>query len=179
MHIFFYKKQEHNIKKGKTKNMKTEKYIESKKSLAKSYFQMGFNCAQSVVLAFADEVKIDKDSLLSLSSPFGGGMGQLREVCGAVSGMFIIEGMLFGYSSPTDKEEKQRVYLETKSLGEKFKEKNKSIICRELLEGIDHNTNGTPAQRTSEYYHKRPCAELVEIAAGILAEHIKEFDNYY
>ena len=99
---------------------KTE-FTESRKQLAKDYFLKGFNCAQSVVLAFYDLTNLDSDTLSMLSSPFGGGMGQLREVCGAVSGMFIIKGLISGYSSSEDKEEKKRVYEETKDLGEKFK----------------------------------------------------------
>ncbi len=152
---------------------KTE-FSEARKNLAKKYFLEGFNCAQSVVLAFSDLTKLKLETLSTLSSSFGGGMGQLREVCGAVSGMFMIEGLLFGYSSPNDSEEKKRVYSETKCLGEKFKEINGSIICRELLSNIPHSTDGTPAKRTDEYYKKRPCAEIVEIAACILAEHIYE-----
>ena len=152
---------------------KTE-FIESRKALAAHYFKEGFNCAQSVVLAFSDLVSEEKEKLASLSSPFGGGMGQLREVCGAVCGMFIIEGLLFGYTSPTDKEEKKRVYTETKSLGEEFKKENGSIICRELLAGIQHSTDGTPAERTTEYYKKRPCVSLVESAAEILSSYILE-----
>jgi C_GCAxxG_C_C family probable redox protein len=100
-------------------------------------------------------------------------MGQLREVCGAVSGMFIIEGLLFGYTSPTDKEEKKRVYTETKSLGEDFKKENGSIICRELLAGIQHSTDGTPAERTAEYYKKRPCAEICEVASNVAEKYLK------
>jgi len=152
-------------------------FIEPRKQLAKDYFLKGFNCAQSVVLAFYDLTSLDLDTLSMLSSPFGGGMGQLREVCGAVSGMFIIKGLISGYSSAEDKEEKKRVYEETKGLGEKFKEINGSIICRELLSGIPHSTNGTPEKRTDEYYKKRPCADFVEIAAELLANHIFETKN--
>ncbi len=150
---------------------KTE-FIESRKTLASDYFSQGFNCAQSVALAFCDLVKEEKDKILMLSSPFGGGMGQMREVCGAVSGMLLVEGLLSGYVSPTDREDKKRVYTETKKLAERFKELNGSIVCRELLSGISHSTDGTPAERTKEYYKKRPCGELVSIAAQILAEHV-------
>ncbi len=154
--------------------MTKNEFTSLRKKLAKDYFLQGFNCAQSVVLAFADICDMDEETLAKLSSPFGGGMGQMREVCGAVSGMLIIEGILSGYSSPADKEDKKRVYAETKSLGERFKEINGSIICRELLSDIPHSTDGIPAERNEEYYKKRPCAELVEIAAGILAEKLFE-----
>lgn len=152
--------------------MTSKEFIESRKSLAIDYFMQGFNCAQSVVLAFSDLTTEDKEKLSALSSPFGGGMGQMREVCGAVSGMLLVEGLLFGYSSPTDKEDKKRVYTETKSLAEQFMKTNGSIICRELLAGIPHSTNGTPDDRTKEYYKKRPCPELVGTAAEILACHV-------
>ncbi len=154
--------------------MTKEEFIAQRKNISKNYFKNGFNCAQSVVLAFADILKLEEKTLLNLSSPFGGGMGQLREVCGAVSGMLLAEGLLFGYSSPADAEDKKRVYAETRSLAEKFKETNKSIICRELLSGTPYNTDGIPAQRTEEYYKKRPCADIVEVAAGILAEYVYE-----
>ena len=149
-------------------------FINSRKNTAKEYFTKGFNCTQSVVLAFADLTSTDENTLCKLSSPFGGGMGQMREVCGAVSGMLLIEGIIFGYSSPTDRDDKKRVYTETKNLAESFRQTNGSIICRELLSEIPHSTDGTPAERTAEYYKKRPCSELVEISAGILAEHIWE-----
>jgi C_GCAxxG_C_C family probable redox protein len=147
-------------------------FIKERKELAREYFNKGFNCCQSVALAFVDLTGINRETMLNLASPFGGGMGQMREVCGAVSGMLIIEGLLFGYSSATNKDDKKRVYVETKTLGEKFKEINGSIICRELLADIPHPTDGTPSDRTADYYKKRPCSELVEIAAGIIAEHI-------
>ncbi len=149
-------------------------FINSRKNIAKEYFMKGFNCAQSVVLAFADLTDTDENTLCKLSSPFGGGMGQMREVCGAVSGMLIIEGLISGYTSPTDRDDKKRVYTETKNLAESFLRINGSIICRELLSGIQHSTDGTPAERNAEYYKKRPCGELVEISAEILAEHIWE-----
>ncbi len=152
---------------------KTE-FIQSRKNLAGEYFTQGYNCAQSVALAFCDLTAINRKNILMISSPFGGGMGQLREVCGAVSGMLMIKGLISGYTSPTDKDDKKRVYTETMSLAEKFKEENGSIICRDLLSQIPHSTDGTPAERTADYYKKRPCKELVESAAVILATYIAD-----
>ena len=148
--------------------------ISARAEAAKNYFTEGYNCAQSVSMAFADILPVDKETLLNLSSPFGGGMGRMREVCGAVSGMLIVEGMLLGYSSPTASDEKKELYGKVRGIAEKFSAENGSIICRELLAGVPHTSGGTPEERTAEYYKKRPCGELVKIAAEILAEHLIE-----
>jgi len=144
-----------------------------RKEIAMQLFKEGYNCAQSVLLAYADLFDLDKDSLAKLSSSFGGGMGRLREVCGAVSGMFMVEGLLHGYNDPSAKEEKMAHYANLQSLAAKFKEQNGSIVCRELLGGVP-NTNPKPDERTPEYYKKRPCVELVGMAAEILENYLKE-----
>lgn len=141
---------------------------------AKEYFKQGYNCSQSVVLAFADDFDIDKEMLLMLSSSFGGGMGRLREVCGAVSGMFMVAGLKYGYYSPTDKGKKTEHYKRIQELAEKFKEKNRYIVCRQLLGLGEGKSNYVPSDRTEEYYKKRPCVELVGDAAQIIAEYISE-----
>lgn len=140
--------------------------------VAKNLFNEGYNCAQSVFCAFSDELGMDFETALKLSSSFGGGMGKLREVCGAVSALFMIAGLKKGYTSPTNQEEKTEHYKLIQSLAEKFKEKNHSIICRELL-GKDSD-GYTPAKRTHEYYQARPCEELVADAARIAQELLKE-----
>ena len=107
---------------------------------AASLFREGYNCAQAVLLAFADVLSIDKKTAAMLSSSFGGGMGRLREVCGAVSSMFLIAGLVKGYDRPDDDEAKAAHYQLIQTLAYKFKEENGSIICRELLglaEGAD------------------------------------------
>lgn len=142
----------------------------TRKELAMQNFKKGYNCAQAVLLAFADLIDIDKDTLAKIASPFGGGMGRMREVCGSVSGMLLANGYLNGYSSPQAKEEKMELYANVQELAGKFKEQNGSIICRELLNGVAP-TNPVPEERTAEYYKKRPCVELVGMAAEIL-------DNY-
>ncbi len=141
---------------------------------AEQYFKEGYNCSQSVVHAFADLIDVDTDTLLRLSSPFGGGMGRMREVCGAVSGMFIVLGFLRGYSSPDDRQAKTDLYAETRALGEECKKINGSIICHELLTGVPHTEGGTPEERTPQYYKKRPCGQLVAIAAQVLEDHLRE-----
>ncbi|MDF2820490.1 MAG: hypothetical protein K0R15_931 [Clostridiales bacterium] len=139
---------------------------------AKELFNQGYNCSQSVFAAFCEEIGIDFETALKLSSSFGGGMGKLREVCGAVSGMFMVAGMKYGYTDPNDDEVKAEHYKLIQSLANKFKEDNRSIICRELL-GLEKENDGyIPAARTPEYYEKRPCVELVGDAADIMYEYI-------
>lgn len=140
--------------------------------MAMDNFKEGYNCAQSVILAFSDLINIEKKDLLRLASPFGGGIGRMREVCGAVSGMIMVEGILLGYSSPDATDEKKEVYSRTRSLAEEYIQQNGSIICRELLQGVPHSDGSVPEQRNDEYYKKRPCAELVYCAAEILARHL-------
>ena len=135
---------------------------------ARGLFEQGYNCAQSVFAAFCDETGLDMETALRLSSSFGGGMGRLREVCGAVTAMFMIAGIKYGYSDPADSEAKQEHYCLVQALAHRFKGMNGSYICRELL-GLDAGADSpVPAARTQEYYDTRPCAGLVECAADIL-----------
>lgn len=139
---------------------------------AVALFKSGYNCAQAVFVAFSDVTGLDEKTALMLSSSFGGGMGRMREVCGAVSGMFMVAGQLYGYASPTDNDTKKEHYALIQRMAAKFREKNGSIICRELLGTNDSAPN--PTERTDRFYKKRPCAELVamcaEITDGIIAE---------
>lgn len=141
---------------------------------AKELFGKGYNCAQAVLCAFADECGMDEDTAYRLSSSFGGGLGRMREVCGAVSGMSMAAGLLYGYKKGDEPSKKGEHYKLIQSLAGKYKEENGSIICRELLSGVAHTDGTTPEARTKEYYKKRPCAELVECAARILEEYIEE-----
>ena len=140
---------------------------------AKELFKKGYNCSQSIFAAFCDETGLAFDDALKISSSFGGGMGRLREVCGAVSGMFMVAGMKYGYTDPTDKAKKSEHYKLIQSLAKRFEDKNSSIICRELLSLSSKCDVPIPEDRTEAYYKKRPCAELVEYAAQILDEYIK------
>lgn len=136
--------------------------------LARSYFLEGYNCAQAVLLAFCEELDLDEKTAARISSSFGGGMSRLREVCGAVSGMFMASGLFFGYEDAKDDVTKKELYTINQELANRFKERNGSIICRELL-GLDHKKDApTPSARTTEYYKKRPCADLVADAAEVL-----------
>ena len=140
---------------------------------AKELFKRGYNCSQSVLVAFCDETGLDIEDALKISSSFGGGMGRLREVCGAVSGMFMVVGMKYGYTDPTDKQKKSEHYNLIQSLAKQFEQSNQSIICRDLLKINSKHDVPIPEDRTEAYYKKRPCAELVEYAAQILDEYIE------
>ena len=144
---------------------------------AKELFLEGYNCSQSVFGAFAEDMDMNLKQAVKFASSFGGGMGRMREVCGSVSGMLMVAAVLFGYDDPKDKNAKTEHYKRVQYLAEKFKEKNGSIVCRVLLgiEGSDNNY--VPSDRTEEYYKKRPCVELVQIAAGIMEDYIKEHIN--
>ena len=142
---------------------------------AKELFMEGYNCSQAVFLAFLDLYDgIDEKTALMLSSSFGGGMGAMREVCGAVSGMFMAAGVLFGYDSPKDYEGKKAHYARIQELAAEYKKYNGSIICRELLGLTQGEKKPVPEKRTQEYYKKRPCAELVEMASAILEQYLKD-----
>ena len=150
----------------------------TRKEAAMDYFKKGYNCSQSVVLAFADLFPVDKNTLSKMASSFGGGMGRLREVCGAVSGMFMVAGLLYGYDGPETGDIKAGHYARIQELAHRFEEKNGSIVCRELLNLKTLRDEPVPEKRTSEYYRKRPCPELVGDAAGILEEYISIQSNH-
>ena len=135
---------------------------------AEALFRQGYNCAQAVFAAFCDVTGMDEKTALMLSSPFGGGMGRMREVCGTVSGMFMALGSLYGYDSGDAKEEKAELYAEVRALADRFREENGgTIICRELLPKAMQGGNGEPTPRTEEFYHARPCVRYVRAAADI------------
>lgn len=144
---------------------------------ARQYFLEGYNCTQAVVLAFQEEIGLPKDTIMKISSSFGGGMGRLREVCGAVSGMFLVAGALYGYSEPKAREEKAAHYARIQALAKAYEQKNGSIVCRELLGLRQKHDEPTPSERTAEYYKKRPCPELVKQAADIMAQMIEEMEQ--
>ena len=146
----------------------------SRKDKAMNYFSAGYNCSQSVVLAFSDLLPVDEKNLAKLSSSFGGGMGRLREVCGCVSGMFMVVGFLYGYENAETGEPKAVLYEKIQELAHKFEAENGSIVCRELLGLSVKHDSATPEKRTDEYYKKRPCRELVGNAAEILENFIEE-----
>ena len=144
--------------------------MSKKTEKAKELFLKGYNCSQAVVGAFCEELGLDFETAMKLSSSFGGGMGRLREVCGALSGAFMVAGLKNGCANPTDKTAKAEHYKLIQEMAAKFKEENGSIICRELLGVENKKETHIPQDRTKEYYKKRPCVQLVEIAAEITEE---------
>ena len=141
---------------------------------AMDLFLEGYNCSQAVFLAFADKYDMDKTMALKLSSSFGGGMGRLREVCGAVSGMFMVFGFIKGYSEADNFDGKKELYEHIQELGHRFEKENGSIICRELLGLEVKHDDPTPEKRTESYYKKRSCEECVGSAAEILEAYLTE-----
>ncbi len=126
-------------------------------SIASEYYTSGYNCCQAVVLAFSDVVGVDESTLLKISSSFGGGMGKMGEVCGAVSGMFMVIGLLEGNTDPKNAQAKADHYATIRALADSFKTKNCSIICRDLkAEG------------------KKKCALLVSECAEIVYDWINK-----
>jgi C_GCAxxG_C_C family probable redox protein len=137
---------------------------------AAELFMKGYNCAQAVAVAFCDVTGLEPDAAARMASSFGGGMGRMREVCGAVSGMLLVAGILYGYETPGDDISKKKHYALVQELSARFREQTGSIVCREILKNPPSDPNPTP--RTAEFYQTRPCVRMVSLAAGILEDHI-------
>ena len=169
--------------------------MKTRGEIAKENFMKGHNCAQAVLLAFEDVTGLPRDVAMRLASSFGGGMGRMREVCGSVSAAMMVLGLVHGYDaeSSTEKEDKAAHYARVQALAGRFREERGSIVCREILarhaekkraeSGEDAQTlamtsiDPTPTPRTEEYYAKRPCAAVVECAANLLEEYLRELDG--
>lgn len=139
---------------------------------AKTLFESGYNCAQSLLLAFAPDAGLDEKTAAALASSFGGGMGRLREVCGALTASFMVLGLIYGGCSPGDTGAKAEHYRRVQELAAAFREANGTLLCRELLDrppGPDHYV---PQERTPEYYAERPCASIIARAAEALADYL-------
>ena len=156
------------------KTFDLEERVEKAKFLFK---EGGYNCCQAVVLAYNDVFGISDEVAAAMSSGFGGGLGRMREVCGSVSGMVMLAGLMRPADDPSVKEWRTANYALVQEMAGEFKAINGSIICKELL-GLVPMGSGTPApkespsDRTPEYYKKRPCEELVGISARIVGEKI-------
>ena len=137
---------------------------------AAELFCKNYNCAQAVAVAFCDVTGMEPTLAARMAAPFGGGMGRMREVCGAVSGMLMVLGNLYGYDSPDSDMAKKEHYALVQELAGKFRQENGSIICREILKNPP--SDPTPSPRTAAYYAQRPCARMVYTAAKILDEYI-------
>ena len=134
-------------------------------------FVEGYNCAQAVAAAFGDLTGLDEKTAAKMASCFGGGMGRMREVCGAVSGMLLVAGILYGYDDPKATKEKRELYAQVQAMAGQFREELGSIVCRDLLKNPPSDPNPTP--RTEQFYKERPCARMVATAARIMDEFIE------
>ena len=140
---------------------------------AKALFNEGYNCAQSVAMAYADITSLDEQMVATITASYGGGMGRLREVCGAVSGMAFVASFISPCPTATDAAAKMANYALVQEFAEKFRQQNGNIVCRSLL-GLDRpKDEPTPSPRTTEYYQKRPCAEYVYDAALIVGKYLE------
>ena len=140
-------------------------------------FLQGYNCAQSVFLAFSDELGLDRSAAARMASSFGAGMGRLREVCGAVSAMFLIAGIAAGYDDPADTDAKAAHYRRIQALATQFRQRHGTLICRELLGLPDGPDDPAPSPRTAAYYASRPCGQCIADAAEITARFVAELHN--
>ena len=139
---------------------------------AAELFLSGYNCAQAVAVAFHEELGLTEQQAARMVSAFGGGMGRMREVCGAVSGMLFVLGSLYGYDTPGDDVRKKELYSRVQALAAGFRAENASIICREILKNPP--SDPTPSPRTAEYYAQRPCARMVLTAARLMEQFMEE-----
>lgn len=161
--------------------MEKKMYTESRKERAVAYFKAGHNCSQSVFAVFADKYGMDEETALKVSASFGGGIGRMREVCGTVCGMSMVAGMETG-ATDGSLEGKKHNYEVVQRLAGIFRERNGSIICRELLGLVPKEEQGrtakvmytdtTPEARTEQYYKKRPCIKLIAEAVEILEQEL-------
>lgn len=149
--------------------------MESNIDKATELFKEGYNCSQSVVAAYAEKYGFTHEQALKMSASFGGGIGRMRQTCGAACGLFMLAGLETGCTDGKNREGKEENYKTVQMLAEKFKQRNGSLICAELL-GLSKNspTPPTPEERTAEYFKKRPCVKMVEEAARIWEEYLVE-----
>lgn len=150
--------------------------MEDRVQRAVELFMQGYGCCQSVVAAFADLYGLSDKQAKLIAAGFGGGVGRMRMMCGAVSGMVILAGLSDGQTRGDDREGKAHCYKIVQDLLSQSKAENGSIICSELLglSGEVPTGNFMPDERNAEYYRKRPCAAKVESAARIFAHYLEE-----
>lgn len=158
--------------------MNWEEETERRVAKGVALFKQGYNCSQAVTLTFADWYDVPEGLMARMSASFGGGIGRMRETCGTASGMFMLAGLQVASEQP-DKEVKARNYALVQRLAADFREVTGTIVCRELLEGYIKNvtTNPTPDERTDEYYKKRPCVRMVEIAIRVYMKRLEQMEE--
>ena len=149
--------------------------IEERAERARTAFLSGYNCTQAVIMAYTDLTDIDPEKFAAIVEPLGGGMGRLREVCGAVTGMFIISGSTHWGQSTTDRQVRAEIYSGVQQLAERFRHECGSIVCRELLGLTQKSDPPVPEERTPAYYRRRPCADCIALAARLTGEYLNEY----
>ena len=143
--------------------------MENHAEKAARLFREGYNCAQSVFVAFTDLTGMDEQTAIRLSASFGGGMGRLRETCGGVTGALMALGLLCAPQDPTDRDAKAAHYARVQELARRFRDQHGTLLCRELL-GDMAGSGHVPDARTEAYYNQRPCERLVYDGAANLEE---------
>lgn len=151
-----------------------ETEIDQRVSIATAYFKQGYNCSQAVFMAYSDLYDIDTETAAKLATSFGGGMGRLREVCGAVSGMFLVLGIHYPFTDTKNKVAKNTNYAAVQRTAEKFKAEKGSYICADLLKIKRKAQSPESSERNEEYYRLRPCEQCVAVAARIVGDEIAE-----
>ena len=154
--------------------MLKNKKIESRVSTATSYFEQGYNCSQAVFMAYSDMYDLEPETAAKLATSFGGGMGRLREVCGAVSGMFLVLGMQYPFTDTKDKTAKNTNYKAVQRTANEFKMAMGSYICADLLKLKHEPQNPESSERNEAYYKSRPCTRCVAKAAEIVGKEISK-----
>lgn len=153
----------------------TTEVIPSRGDIARQNFYDGYNCAQSLFMAFSDLTGYTREEAARLSAPFGAGMGRMREVCGAMSSVLMVLGILRGYADTGEDGKKAALYAEVQELFAAFSAKRGTFLCRELLGKTESGPDvPTPDARTAEYYANRPCAEIIADAANLLESYLQE-----
>ncbi len=151
---------------------KSGDYLESRVEEAVRRFESGYNCAQAVFATYADLFGMNETDALKIASPMGAGVGRMREMCGAVSAMALLEGLKEGNTDPVDKQAQGRTYETVRTMCDSFAERNGSMICRELLGIAAREKSAVPSERTTAYYGTRPCAGYVRCAAELVEKHL-------
>ena len=144
--------------------------IEQRVEKARELHRSGFNCCQAVVAAYADVFGLDEKTALRISASFGGGIGGMRQTCGAACGMYILCGLACGQTEANDLQAKAHNYKEVQSLAQQFKDIHGSTICAELL-GLKQPEDPNTIIR------KQPCNQTVANAARIIGERLQRFEN--
>lgn len=144
--------------------------MQSKKEKAVEKFFEGYNCAQSVFVAFCEDLGVHEDLALKIACGFGGGMGGKEEVCGAVSGAIMVIGAKYGRGKRDDKAKKEDTYARTGELMERFSQKRGTYICRQLLGGCDFMTEEGRRLFKEQDLLNKTCKACIESAVSILEE---------